>query len=114
MSFQYSSATALRRFSSSTSFRHSSSYSNTIKSFNLAISYTEKILRDKVNIIKSLSNEEYVKKWPQFFGASIGQHVRHSCDHFKQVDGCISLHIMCHFIHSLYYLHIYSIFIDIA
>ena len=74
---------AMRRFCSSTSMSGTSASS---KNFALAVSYAEKILRDKANVIRTVSDDEYTRKWPQFFGASIGEHIRHSCDHFKQVS----------------------------
>ena len=106
MLFQYPSIRAIRGFCSSTSS----------KNFNLAVSYTGKILHDKTKIVRTVSDEEYTRKWPQFYNSSIGEHIRHSCDHFKQVDGFhISHFLHAHTSHHTTLIYQYThIFADIA
>lgn len=46
------------------------------------------ILHQKDLILKAISNNDYIRKHPQFRGGSVGGHIRHSLDHFSKIIFC--------------------------
>ena len=57
------------------------------------IGFARRILQDNVSVLNTLSDTQYTTKVPEIFNASIGEHMRHSLDHFEAVSslllGCI-------------------------
>ena len=70
-----------KRLAQSSSFFSSSSSTD----FDLLIENAKKVLTDKILILSNVSPEDYRRKLPMFYNASIGEHMRHSLDHYCEV-----------------------------
>ena len=55
-----------------------------LQSRRLIKQHARALLDQKLSLLQKLDQDQYVFKHPNFFGASIGGHIRHSLDHFKR------------------------------
>ena len=57
------------------------------ESFYRVVKSATDILNQKAYLISIISNNDYSRKIPKFHNASVGQHIRHSLDHYDKVLG---------------------------
>ncbi len=43
------------------------------------------LLKQKISVMKMLSDEDFTKKNPNIYNGSVGSHIRHSLDHFRAI-----------------------------
>lgn len=56
-----------------------------LKNTDAIVGLARDILEQKASILTSISVEDYIRKSPTIYNASIGSHIRHSLNHFQSL-----------------------------
>lgn len=56
-----------------------------IVNYDMLMTHAKTVLQQQIYLLTAISDEDYVKKCPNYYNASVASHIRHSLDHFNAI-----------------------------